>query len=99
MVFTSRRAVIFVHGCFWHGHDCRFFRVPTTRPEFWLEKIRGNQRRDLIVREQLNQTGWRQLTIWECALRGKKPEQVERVLSRVSRWLDFGGKDLEIRGE
>src|SRR5688572_11362784 len=61
MVFASRKATVFVHGCFWHGHDCRYFRMPTTRPEFWTAKIRANQKRDMVVSELLAEDGWRQL--------------------------------------
>jgi DNA mismatch endonuclease (patch repair protein) len=59
MVFPRHRAVIFVHGCFWHGHDCALFRWPSSREEFWRTKITGNIARDARVREQLQAAGWR----------------------------------------
>lgn len=99
LVFTSRKSAVFVHGCFWHGHDCRFFKMPTTRPEFWLVKINANRKRDVVVAEKLREAGWRQLTIWECSVRGKKPEEVARVVTRAARWLDSRQPNLEIRGE
>src|SRR5579862_9615911 len=99
MVFRSRRAVIFVHGCFWHGHDCRFFRLPATRPEFWQKKIASNQRRDAVVEKQLSDAGWRQLVIWECAIRGEPIGVVERVINHAARWLDSRSRFLEIRGK
>jgi len=72
LVFPRYKAVILVHGCFWHGHDCPMFRLPVTRSEFWAEKIAANQRRDAIVHEALLALGWRVLTVWECSLTGKR---------------------------
>lgn len=70
LVFPSRRAVIFVHGCFWHGHACPMCKMPATRPEFWRAKIEANHARDLRSVTALQSAGWRVLIIWECALRG-----------------------------
>jgi len=69
IVLAKYRTVIFVHGCFWHGHGCKYFKVPKTRPDFWLTKIRANQARDEIVVSQLNQSGWHVIQVWECATR------------------------------
>lgn len=76
LVFPSRRAAIFVHGCFWHGHDCPMCRMPATRPAFWRTKIERNCARDKTVITALVGAGWRVLIIWECALRGpaRRPE-------------------------
>lgn len=98
MVFTSRKAAVFVHGCFWHGHDCRFFKRPSTRPEFWLGKIAANQKRDAVVTEMLRERGWRQLVIWECAIRGSNPRQVADVVKRAEQWVRSGTSSMEIRG-
>lgn len=70
LVFPGRRAVIFVHGCFWHGHGCHLFRLPATRQEFWRAKIEGNAARDALAEGALAADGWRVLSIWECALKG-----------------------------
>ena len=70
IVLPRFRAVIFVHGCFWHGHDCPLFRLPATRSEFWEAKISRNRERDREVLGALKTTGWRCLTVWECAIRG-----------------------------
>jgi len=70
LVFVSRRAVIFAHGCFWHGHDCAMCRLPATRPEFWTAKIADNRTRDRQAEGKLRAAGWRVLIVWECALRG-----------------------------
>ncbi len=70
LVFPSRRAIIFVHGCFWHRHrGCRKATVPSTRKEFWLQKFARNVNRDATVREALERAGWRVLIVWECELR------------------------------
>jgi len=76
LVFSARRAVIFVNGCFWHGHDCHLFRWPGTRIDFWREKISSNVRRDRAVRAKLRETGWRVCEVWECQLREKKDRQL-----------------------
>lgn len=70
LVLSKYRVCIFVHGCFWHGHTCPMFKLPSTRRDFWLKKINGNQRRDLLATDSLLELGWRVLTVWECALRG-----------------------------
>lgn len=69
IVFGTRRAILFVHGCFWHGHHCRLGRLPKTRTEFWSEKIAGNRARDLRKVNELVEQGWRVMTIWQCGLK------------------------------
>ncbi|MBM6400282.1 very short patch repair endonuclease [Phycicoccus sonneratiae] len=70
IVLPKWRAVVFVHGCFWHGHDgCRFFRLPQTRAVFWERKIAANRERDVRQVASLKLAGWRVVTIWECAVR------------------------------
>ena len=99
IVLPAYRAAVFVNGCFWHGHDCPFFRMPQTRPEFWTAKIESNRRRDVSVREALTLSGWRLLIIWECAIRGKKAATVEMVADRAARWIKSNRRFAEIRGE
>jgi len=83
LVFPSRRKVIFVHGCFWHGHRCRYGRVrPHTNAAFWSAKLAGNVQRDRTVRSELTGAGWKTLVIWECELR----DQV-RSLRRLKAFL------------
>lgn len=98
LVLPAWNAVIFVHGCFWHGHDCRFFRLPQTRSQFWQAKIDRNRERDIKVRALLAESGWRQLVIWECALRGQGADAAERVADRAARWLRSRRRNMEIRG-
>jgi DNA mismatch endonuclease, patch repair protein len=66
LVFRGRRAVIFVHGCFWHGHSCKRGRLPSSNRPFWEHKIGRNRERDTRVGKQLECEGWRVLTIWQC---------------------------------
>ncbi|WP_116792455.1 very short patch repair endonuclease [Achromobacter dolens] len=70
LIFPRYRAVIFVHGCFWHGHDCPLFKLPETRRDFWAAKVSSNRTRDKRVEKTLLDHGWRVATIWECSLRG-----------------------------
>jgi DNA mismatch endonuclease (patch repair protein) len=75
IVFRGRKAAIFVHGCFWHGHKgCKLATVPKTRTEFWCNKIEANRTRDIAAVEQLEGLGWKVLTVWQCELRD--PAQV-----------------------
>ncbi|NPC49886.1 DNA mismatch endonuclease Vsr [Corallococcus sp. AB032C] len=81
LVFSSRRKVIFVHGCFWHRHSCRYGQVePKTRREFWLNKLQGNVARDRRNIRNLHRLDWRVLTIWECQTRN--PIVLARRLKR-----------------
>lgn len=69
IVLPKYHTVIFVHGCFWHGHkDCRLFSVPKTNPEFWTAKITRNRERDQKVWRQLEAKGWSVIIVWECQL-------------------------------
>lgn len=70
LVFSSRRKVVFVHGCFWHRHDCRLGdRLPKSRQEFWKEKLDGNRRRDVAAHQSLRDLGWESHVVWECEVR------------------------------
>lgn len=88
LVFAGRSAVIFIHGCFWHGHACSLFRWPGTRPEFWRAKIGGNVTRDARVRGELLSAGWRVLDVWECSLRGPDRQSPEAVLGACAAFLE-----------
>ena len=98
LVFPGRRAAVFVHGCFWHGHACPLFRLPATRQEFWRAKIEGNAARDKAAEAALLADGWRVLTIWECALKGRGRLPAETVLDRAAEWLVNGPAREEIAG-
>jgi DNA mismatch endonuclease (patch repair protein) len=88
LVLPKYRTVIFVHGCFWHGHEnCPHFRIPKTRSAWWKHKIEGNRARDLRNENALWEAGWHVVTIWECALKTAAARQWLTV--RVPRLLDF----------
>lgn len=78
LVFPSRKKVLFVHGCFWHGHRCkRGHRVPKTNTSYWLAKIARNKARDAKQIAALKRAGWQPLVVWECQLR--KPDLSKRL--------------------
>ena len=87
IVLPKYRAVIFVNGCFWHGHDCHLFKWPKSRVDFWKEKISGNKNRDLKNHLELNIQGWRQLTVWECAIKGKHRLSMNHIILSIETWL------------
>jgi DNA mismatch endonuclease (patch repair protein) len=84
IVLPGRRKVIFVHGCFWHGHDCRRGdRLPSTNQEYWLNKIRRNRERDQTTRSRLAELGWEVAVVWECEIRDA--EALKRKLAAFLR--------------
>ena len=98
MVLPKYRAAIFVSGCFWHGHNCSLFRLPGTRPDFWAEKIGQNRARDVRSHNALIEGGWRYATIWECALRGKRSNSLEKIGSSLADWIRSNEAVCTIRG-
>jgi DNA mismatch endonuclease (patch repair protein) len=95
LVLPKHKAVVFVHGCFWHRHPgCRYASTPATRPEFWASKFSANVARDSAVRSALLQAGWRVATIWECTLRTEAG--VAAVRDIVAGWLQRGEQELEV---
>ncbi len=95
LVFPKYHAVIFIHGCFWHAHDCHLFKWPSTRKEFWHIKITGNKDRDSKHLKTLISSKWRVMTIWECALKGKHQLIFEKIIQETDQWL----KSLDPIGE
>lgn len=83
IVLPKFKTVVFVHGCFWHGHDCYLYRLPKTRTEFWEAKIDANRQRDIRQVEQLKQIGWNVETVWECQLRNRSTEERAEVIMRL----------------
>ena len=83
LVFASRRKAIFVHGCFWHRHGCRFTTSPKTHTEFWEAKFAANRTRDRRNLRALFKLGWKCLVVWQCQLR-----HADKVLVRVQRFLE-----------
>ena len=85
MVFRSRRKIIFVHGCFWHQHNCAMgARMPKSRVKFWRKKLEGNKRRDAEIMRCLKKDGWSILVIWECQT---VPSKLDQLSFRIARFL------------
>ena len=99
LVFPKYKAVIFINGCFWHLHDCHLFKWPSTRNEFWREKLTGNKERDENNLQILKEKGWRTLIIWECALKGKHKLSFNTTITSVSEWLKNFDHHIEITGK
>lgn len=98
LVFPSLNAVIFINGCFWHGHRCHLFKWPSTRRHWWRDKINGTRKRDRSATRQLLNKGWRVLSIWECALKGNKRRPPEQVIAQTIRWLNGKKRVHQITG-
>ena len=87
IVLPKYKTVIFVNGCFWHGHEnCKYFKIPKTRSDWWQDKIERNIKRDAKVRDELRQIGWRTMVIWECQL---KPKVRDNTLKELAYLLDL----------
>lgn len=86
IVLPKYKTVIFVNGCFWHGHDgCRYFVVPKTNTEFWLNKIQGNKSRDILTQNRLEEEGWNVITVWECELRHNNgSDRLEKLCAEIT---------------
>jgi DNA mismatch endonuclease (patch repair protein) len=99
LVLARYRVAIFVHGCFWHGHNCNLFKVPATRTSFWLKKIDRNRKRDAKSIADLQEMGWRVIVLWECALKGPWRCAMNDVVRAVSRRITAKGWSyFEVRG-
>jgi DNA mismatch endonuclease, patch repair protein len=86
LVFGSRRKVIFVHGCFWHAHDCKKAHTPRSNANYWGPKLKRNQVRDARNIESLCAAGWKPLVIWECQLK-----EISAVRARLRKFLEPQG--------
>lgn len=85
IVLPKYKTVIFINGCFWHGHkDCKFASIPETNRDFWLTKISGNIIRDNESVERLKQSGWKVIVIWQCELKPKvKDQTLEQLITKL----------------
>ena len=100
IVLPKYRTAIFVHGCFWHGHDCHLFTLPQTRRDFWQVKIDANRQRDLHSEDMLISAGWCVLSVWECALKGRlkqAPGGLADQITSLIRDHEPDGSRFEIR--
>jgi DNA mismatch endonuclease (patch repair protein) len=87
LTLPKYRAVIFIHGCLWHGHECHMFKWPSTNADFWRRKITTNRANDSKTMARLKELDWRVLTVWECAVRGRGRLNPDKLLSRAAAWL------------
>ena len=87
IVLPRHRTAIFVHGCFWHKHDCKYFRAPKSNTSFWKSKLRNNQERDRRNINHLLLDGWYVAVIWECAIRDQSDASIESMADRLETWL------------
>lgn len=71
IVLPKYKTVIFIHGCFWHGHECKYGKLPSSNTNFWKEKIEHNKKRDENQKKLLEKEGWKVLTVWQCELKNK----------------------------
>lgn len=92
LVFPRLRKAIFVHGCFWHGHHCKWGRLPKSRLDYWGPKIDGNRRRDSRAVRSLRRQGWSVLVVWQCQIRN-----VEKALPRVVKFLGHLPKEPQVK--
>lgn len=85
IVLPKHHTVIFIHGCFWHGHEnCHYFVVPKTRTDWWMDKIGQTKQRDALTQNELLQKGWRVIVVWECQLKsGKATQTLSQLISEI----------------
>lgn len=96
VVLPKYRAVVFVNGCFWHGHGCHLFKLPATRTEFWKTKISRNHENDGRALRELATAGWRTAVIWECSLKGKTRLDPAVLVGLVCDWIRGSEQAIEI---
>lgn len=100
LVMKKYQTAIFVHGCYWHMHDCPRFKQPGgDNAEFWRFKLTRNAERDRDVKSAILAAGWRHLVVWECAVVGKGRLDLQTVVSRIGAWLTSGEETNEIAGQ
>lgn len=96
IVLPKYNALIFVNGCFWHGHQCHLFKMPSSRRDFWRTKIQKNCERDQQNYKRSLAEGWRLLVVWECAIKGRKRLSVLEIIGEIERWLHSNKSEGEI---
>ncbi len=96
VVLSKYRVAVFVHGCFWHRHNCSYFKLPKTNTEFWKNKISANVKRDVEVIRQITDIGYRVLVIWECSFKGKNKERLDLLFENIILWIRSEEKTSDI---
>jgi DNA mismatch endonuclease (patch repair protein) len=99
IVLPRYHAIVQVHGCFWHGHDCHLFKLPSTKRDWWTSKIQRTRTLDEETTEALLASGWRVAIVWECALKGKERIGEDEIMTLLTDWIrDESSPILTIRG-
>jgi DNA mismatch endonuclease (patch repair protein) len=81
LVFPKYKTVLFINGCFWHGHEgCKYFVIPQTRREWWVKKINNTKKRDFKNYEKLKKQNWRIITVWECEIKNEPEKKLQEVI-------------------
>ena len=99
IVLPKYRAIILVHGCFWHNHGCRLFKLPKTRVDFWKAKLESNVLRDLLTETRLTDLNWRIAVVWECSLKGKTRIPKIELTEKLSEWLQSDESNFSITAQ
>lgn len=100
LVLKKYKAVIFLHGCFWHQHNCALFKWPASNSEFWKTKLTQNHIRDIANESELIKLGWRTATIWECSLKGRDRKTIDEIIDAITDWLISNNlQRLEVAGK
>lgn len=99
IVLPKWKTVLFVNGCFWHGHPCHLFRLPATRQEWWQAKIETNRKRDARITETLSSRSWKILTVWECAIRGRTARGIEETVFLIDQFVRSNATIGEVSGK
>jgi DNA mismatch endonuclease (patch repair protein) len=97
VVLPKWQAVILINGCFWHGHDCGHVKIP--KQDFWIRKINNNKNRDLYNMYFLRNMGWRVCEVWECALRNRKVDDINKLADKISKWLIGSSKKITLQSK
>lgn len=98
IVLRRWRVAVFVNGCFWHGHDCHLYRLPATRTEFWRAKTVANVKRDERVVSELRAAGWRIITVWQCALKGRTRLTPAELSAALVAAVNCNTPQVDLRG-
>lgn len=98
LAFPRHKAVVFVHGCFWHQHDCHLFSWPATRRDFWREKIQRNVANDVRSVRELLEADWRVAIVWECALKGRTRLNFAGAMQELVNWIKSDERSITIKG-
>ena len=99
VVLPKYRTAVFVHGCFWHGHDnCSLFRIPRSQEDFWAEKIAANRTRDIQAEAAIRKLGWKSITVWEFAMKGRSALAGDRLKEVLLAAIASPNEGSQIRG-